>query len=286
MPNHPTAAELEAMVEACEAAIVRDLAVASTATTAVSPDQPEAHILPPGYRLEIPDPTAHDYKLRDRPRRKTGVFRPATVDSFLSYVHEHQTEGTTVWVQPYGPEIVALLNGHEAVPGEPGWADHQARLTLTPTPEWKRWTAADGMLMGQEVFAELLEDGLGEIADPDGATLLEIAQTMHGAVNASWRSAIRLATGAVKMAYDEEATARAGKTGDLEVPTAFRLVLAPYEGEEAVLLDARLRWRMNGGTLRLGFKLDNPQRELRQCVQRIHDRISESLTTYLGSPSA
>ena len=254
-------------------------AIIETATRAAEPQrlEPDAElysvIVPEGGVLEVVDVKASLARHQDQPARAHGTYRAATVQSFLDVVGRHEGENLTIWVHPTNGHIVGVLNDHGA--GQAAqWGDHRVNLQLLATEEWTRWLSHDGKLMSQESFAEHIQDGLSEIADPPGAELLEIAQTMQGNVGVAWKSGVRLADGQVQMGYAETTDATAGRDGNLAIPTEFTLVMAPFIGENAGTHHAHLRWRIKSGQLSIGYKLDNPQRFLRDALDRVAERVA------------
>lgn len=269
-----------------DAQAIIDNALASAEPTKI-PDPSDgmlAYVVPYGASLEVLDLEHH----LNAPRRAKGTVTVATVASLTSYIQKHEpvaSDAVSIWVHPTSGAIVAILNDH----GDdqvPGWGDHRAKLTLIVPDEWKRWVALDGDLVDQEEFAEHIQDGLAEIAHPAGADLLELAQTMRGTVNAEWRSGVSIHDGAVQMQYVEEAQASAGRSGDMTIPTEFDLVIAPFVGEPPTRLTARLRWRVKGGDLKLGYRLDNPSKVVRDALESIANRLSDTFPdrVYLGEP--
>jgi uncharacterized protein YfdQ (DUF2303 family) len=245
--------------------------------------EPHVIVVPAGGRHEVLDLE----RFADQPRRPNGTYTAATVDSFNDYVDAQLDEkATTIWVHPVDATIVAVLNDHQL--GQSAWRDWTVKLDLRETDEWKHWSSRDGILGGQEDFAEHIEEGLTEIATPAGADLLEIAQTFHATTSAQFRQATRLRDGRIQMRYDEEVSAAAGESGELAVPEEIKLVLAPYVGEEPVELVARLRYRVSGGNLRIGYKLDRPERVKQEALKGIAVRIRERFEgrVYLGAPPA
>lgn len=259
-------------------------AIIDTAQSAGDPkplliDQPQALIVPEGATVEYPDLRAW----RDAPTRITGTYRPATVDAFAAYVTELQGDATTVWVHPTSGAVVGILDDNTA--DGPGWREHRAELLLATTPEWDYWLAHDGEMQGQEAFAEHIEGGLEEIAQPDGATMLEIAQSFHATSSAAFRQSTRLASGEQRLQYDEEVKAAAGTAGDLTVPTTLKLAISPFVGEEPYAVAARIRFRLNAGRLTLGYRLDRPEAVVRDSLDKVAERLTlEFPHTYMGDP--
>lgn len=264
-----------------EGEVVADLALSVAEPKTLDPNLPQALVVPLGAELQIPDLS----EWRDRPQRRTGVYRPATVDSFIEYVGRQWIDGeSTVWVHPSSGEVTAVVDDSGG-PDAPGYRQHRVDLRLEHTTEWDYWAAKDGQLMSQVDFAEHIEDGLQEIEQPDAADLLELAQTFHAKTGVTFRSSTRLASGEQQLQYDEETAATAGRTGQMAVPTAIVLMLAPFIGEAEVQISARFRFRVNGGQLRLGYKLDQPHRVIRNALERVADRVSTQFPrTFIGEP--
>jgi uncharacterized protein YfdQ (DUF2303 family) len=265
-----------------DAQAIIDAARAIAVPVSLDPEAgPWTFVIPKDGRLEIPDLAAW----RQHPMRKRGTYHPATVDALLDYIEmHHSAEATTIWIDQRAGMVEAVLNDNEQ--NEANWADHRALLELTPSPEWNYWTLNDQKMLTQEDFAEHLEGGLEEIIEPDGAQMLEIASSFHATSGATFRSAIRLSSGEQQLQYDETVTAGAGTRGDMTVPSRFMLALSPFVGEDPYKLVARLRFRVTGGTLRLGYWLDRPDRARRDALEQIAEQIKTRFpNVYAGTPA-
>ncbi len=225
----------------------------------------------------------------DQPKRKTGRVTFTTAESFAAYVLKHSGSGTergpvTVWADVQNRRVTAVLDDHD---GEgAGWAEHRATLALQHTPDWLLWTKNDRAWLEQTLFAELIEEALPTIIEPDGATMLEIAQSFHAQKNAIFKSDRRLDSGQVQLTYQEDVEATAGRNGDLQVPASFLLALAPFEGIDPFRVKARLRFRVNDGKLRIGYILDRPEHVLRDAFTDVVTAVesSTSLPVWQGTP--
>lgn len=220
------------------------------------------------------------------PERLTGAVRVDAVESFTAYVAEfYDPKTTTAWVNPSEHRIIAVLN--DAQRDTPQWRDHRATLQLHLTPEWKRWRAKDGRLMGQVEFAEHIEESELDIVTPDAAELLEIAQTFHASTKAEFKSGTRLKTGEVAFQWVEETNATAGRKGDLTIPDKFELLISPFEGEDRCALTALLRYRVREGALSIGYKLVRPDDVIRAAIDLLAENLKETIDrVYLGSPAS
>lgn len=70
--------------------------------------------------------------------------------------------------------IVVVLDDHLAHPTAANHRTHRAELVLRPTAAARRWAKVlgEGQILTQEQMLDLIDDGIREIADPDGAVLL------------------------------------------------------------------------------------------------------------------
>jgi uncharacterized protein YfdQ (DUF2303 family) len=194
-------------------------------------------------------------------------------DALHGYVNSVNPDGAPVelWSCVQDRTIVAIMDGGT------GWCQHRAELKLQPSPEWLAWSAHSGQLEEQEDFADFLEDHLSNIAAPDGATLLEIVQSMRGTTKATWESTQYLANGQRGLAWVEESETKAGRKGTLEVPSRFTLGLRPFTGSDPFQVEAGLRTRMNAGHLRIGFKLLEPDKILETAFNDVVNQVASLL---------
>lgn len=240
-------------------------------------------VVPAGSSIQPVDPERY----QPAPRRASGTYKPATVLAFLSYFSEHASDsGSTVWVHPTAGLIVGILNDHDPDDG-PDWRDHKVVTQLETTPQWTHWLRLDGKMVDQITFAEHIEAALEDIVDPAAADVLELAQTFHARSNVSFRSSNRLASGETKIAYDETTIASAGATGELTIPPHLELSLSPFVGEAPYRVKARFRFRVNGGQLTLGYKLDRPDIIVRDALDTVARTLAEKLPrVYVGDEPA
>lgn len=263
-----------------DADAVVQVAQRAAAPAILDPEKPLGIVVPEGSRLELPDLSAW----RSSPTRKTGTYLPSTVQAFIDYVGKHAIpDSTTIWVHPTSGHVEAVIDDHAA--DVPDWREHRVKLDLQHTPEWLYWIGQNGKPMTQEEFAEHIEGGLDEIEEPDAATMLEIAQTFHASVGSTFRSSVRLQSGQQQLLYDEEVSAAAGAKGNLTVPTKILLGVAPFIAEDRYKVAATLRFRLRSGNLSLSYHLDRPDAVIRDALDAVAERISETFANvYIGQP--
>jgi len=239
-----------------------------------------AVVIPPGSEEHI-----FDFEpFAAHPARRRGRFAFHDAASFAVYVGRHMTEDSLVVGDIEHHKIEAALDGHGVNDDIAGWHQHRAAFDLRPTKPWLTWNKYNGQQMGQTDFASFIEDNLPDIVEPEGATILEIAKTLHIKNNVNFKSAIRLDTGEQQFTFEDNHTARAG-AGMVAIPNTFVLGLQPFEGSETYKVTARLRYRLNEGRLTLGYALVRPDRVQDDAFGSIVGEIAETLdiTVLAGS---
>lgn len=222
--------------------------------------------VPAGYKVESLDLEPFG----EAPARKRGKVTLHTGQSLAAYVNHHTvTDATALYADVEARRVVAVLDGHHAGSDNAGWGEHRAALALRHTPEWLAWIGKNGQMRDQVAFAEHIEENLLDIVDPAGADMLELAQTFQATTKVSFKSSQRLSSGEQQLTYLEDTDAKAGAKGDLIIPTRFELALRPFEGTEPYRVTARLRYRIGGGDLAIGYVLDRPEDVVRDAFDQI-----------------
>jgi len=220
-------------------------------------------------------------RLLDSPVRHRGTATLYDPIDFTEYVNRLRDPSTTVWADEKRGRVAAVFNDHHQNYGgvaPAGWRDHTAVLELQTDPEWQAFLELDGRYLPQVDFAEFLTDHDTSFVRPDGATMLEVASSFKAHRKAEFSSAVNLDTGDLQLTYNEETSPKTTKSGQIEVPREFVVQLTPYLGYPLVELPARLRWTIDGGNLRMGFKLRRPDLVKRTAFADIRTTIAERLT--------
>lgn len=208
-----------------------------------------------------------------RPARKRGTVEVFDVASFNQVIADNADAGdAAIYLDrdPEKPVVEAVLNGNGR--GGAGWADFRVRLVFRPTPQWRKWREIDGKLLPQVAFAEFVEDNLADIADPPGATMLEIVTFLQATRSVDFKSGIRLGSGQVQFQNLESIDAKVG-AGLIAVPEAFTLALAPLLGAPIYRVPARFRYRVQDGKLQLGLKLQRVEDLMGQLIEDVVAKI-------------
>lgn len=213
---------------------------------------------------------------REHPKRKTGTTTVRDVESFGQYWDKHADgDFAEVYADDTTDTVTAVLNAHGSTVA--GWGDHVLSYKLRRTSAWNTWLKHDaraGGLMEQTAFAELLEDNLNSIVEPDGAELLELAQTFTANTEVAFKSGQMLADGSRELLYSENVEASGGRGGKkIVIPKRIVLALAPYEDNDRMPVSARFRYRIKDGHLRLGYVLDGVDEILSQAFTSVVEQV-------------
>lgn len=217
---------------------------------------------------------AHDLEVgQPKPVRKRGSVVVFDAASFNQVLKDNADAGNIAIYfdrNPEKPSVVAVLNGHGA--NGPGWGDLRATIQFRPTPQWVKWKAIDGKMLGQVGFAEFIEDNLEDIAEPAGSVMLEIATYLEAVRTVNFRSGVRLTSGAIQFRHDQDDVTKVG-ANTLDVPETIKLGIAPIFGLASYVVPARFRYRIEGGKLTLGIKLQRVETMMAQIVEDVIAKI-------------
>lgn len=240
----------------------------------LEPERRYAVVVPEGGSVEIIDPAPDE--LLTAPRRVSGRSTVYDIDSLKVLWDKHSRPHSEVFGDPDRHVITAVLNADEGTGADAGFRDHTIDLVCKETTMWKAWLALDGQLLEQQVFAEFIEERVTDVAEPSGAEMLELAQSFEATTSAQFKSSTILSSGQRGLQFEETIAAKAGQTGQLQIPKEFAVALQPFEGGDRYRVSARFRFRIRNGHLSLGYKLDRPEDVIRGAFEDACRNASEA----------
>lgn len=195
----------------------------------------------------------------DKPRFLTAkpVFHDPV--AFAEYVVRFADASSRIFYDLKAMVFTAVLDYHR-FPGDSHtgvevarFGDHVATLQLRQSPEWGIWATKSEQAMGQNAFAEFLEDNARDIVEPSIAEMMGVATGLAATSNATFRSAINQENGTVNFQFDEN-VAGTVKGSNKAIPTAFKIGIRPFMGSQRYPVECKLRYRLKEGSLALHYK--------------------------------
>jgi uncharacterized protein YfdQ (DUF2303 family) len=231
-------------------------------------------VLPAGY--ETTDLTTSIEKSSPTRYRAQGTTHLGDVDSLLAYCADQVAqERGYIYADPDARTITAVFNDQRSTL-HPGWRDHRAHFAAQFTPEYTKWFSHNAKQMGQQEFAEFIEDNFTDLNGQDAQTLLNVATTIQATTGINFSSARRLQDGQTQLTYNEVIDAKAGADGALKIPQTFTLGLRIFKNGEGYKLTARLKYRVNSGSVKFWYELERPDRAVEDAfagyVQTVREK--------------
>lgn len=253
------------------------LAAASLSQALMEVDEHPYLVLPTGWSV-------HDlglYKLV--PNRQSGTINLMDLDSFVRFLETHHTRESAIY---YHDELLTCVID-ECRPGYPSHRAFRATLPARYTEQWKGWARVHNTAMAHLQLAKFFEERVEDFLSPTGAEMMELVMDLETKKSVSFRSAIRLDTGASSFEYEEEIRGQS-KVGKMEVPSRFRIEIPLLEDlETRYEIDVRLRFDLTGKTLQFTCLMKNPDRIERAAIEAWRTGVVEprtGLPCYWGSP--
>lgn len=241
---------------------------------------------------------------RQSPKRRVGVAATATLESFIALVNRHKDASTALFAQVDWPKprLTAVIDYHQ-LDGVARHLCHRVEYPFPVTEEFTAWIENDGKLMEQAEFAVFLEEHAAELAAPLQTEVVEfealfkekmaspnevvaLSRDLEIHVGARVKRQERLSSGERTLEFAEEHLNKAGEK--VSIPGIFMVSIPAFIDGEAVRIPARLRYRLNGGSIKWGYQLWRWRHWLRQQVKddMLTAAKSTDLPAYEGAPEA
>jgi uncharacterized protein YfdQ (DUF2303 family) len=237
-------------------------------------------------------------RLPERPRERPEELKAAPTfhdaTSFIAYVKRFKDGDSQLFADLDKSVVVAVMDYHQA-PLPAVTADgptqrqrhgnHVATYTARASEEWKVWVGKNGAKMSQVDFVSFLEDNYFDVLEPSSAEMLTIASNLDAKKSVNFSSGIRLDNGQHQLAYEETINGAVRGNQQLQIPSVFKVGLAPYVGCARYPTEARLRYRVPQGQLSIWFDLLRHVQIQRDAFEAIVKRITDetAIPVYAGT---
>ncbi|MDR5821960.1 YfdQ family protein [Caballeronia sp. LZ043] len=247
------------------------------------PDGKPFVIVPEGFQAKPLD------DVFENPARAAGTVKLRDAASFIAYFNRQKRAESLIYASLDPARILGVIDDHRAygsLHGEHDGANWRAYRVEFPVPasrEWKTWTNKDRQPMGQLELAELIEDNLPDIISPDGSTMLSIALNFEASKEGNFVSAARLQDGSTNFVWKEDVNATGNK---IAMPSLITLSIPVFENGAPYSIDARIKYRIKDGVLKIWYELIRPHKVLEAAFRAVWAQIEEQTATkiLLGTP--
>lgn len=223
--------------------------------------------VPKGYELrELPNVNGVPAHIRE-------VEKVGTAEAFIAYFQRFADESSVAFVDIPNAQFTGVIDYHETdvLGNKASLCAHRVVFAAPETAEWQAWRKNNAQDMSQEDFAQFIEDMAPDLIEPDAATMLEVASTLQATTEVSFHRAIRLDNGQTQLHYNQQINGSAGEQGRLTIPTVIKIGVQFFRGGSRYELDARFRYRLRNGGVKLRYELVRPDKAVEAAL---HDLIA------------
>lgn len=224
----------------------------------------------------------------ENPVRASGIVKVRDTNSFVAYFNRQKRPESLIYASLDPARILGVIDDHRAYVSDAmhdgaNWRSYRIEFQVPPSREWKTWNASDRKALDQLTFAELIEDNLPDILTPDGSQMLSIALNFEASKAGNFVSATRLQDGSTTFIWKEDVNATGNK---IAMPSQITLSIPVFENGSPYAIDARIKYRVKDGTLKIWYELVRPHKVLEVAFRAIWSQIEQQTeqTILLGSP--
>lgn len=204
----------------------------------------------------------------------TPVF--ATPEAFAGYVNRFKRPETAVFNSLKAGTITAIFDYHSV--GKGGACDHTATYSPELSTEFKKWKAIiDGGFIGQQAFAEFLQEFGHTVTTPTEAEIIDIVESVQATLNAEAKSVTRAKDGSGGFGYQVKVTLKSGQSGELDIPDFLVVSMPIYTGGQSVDVRLKVQVRVTDGGIKFRFLAPKLEDLIREFNARAVEVVAESI---------
>lgn len=252
-------------------------------------------ITPAGNARVINEALEYADARADKPRRRKGTATHQELASFIDHVNRFKDTNSAVFADTSDVTLTAVLDYHEAgtaLAAQPRWGQHRSVYECPLSTQWQLWTAANGVKMKQDAFAQFIEDNMQDLTSPTGngedkdlpmpSEVLTMARNLVINSKGVFSRAINPTTGDSSLICKNESD----PATSTRIPRAFLLGIPVFEAGRGYRVEARMRMDMSGGFPLFSFVLYQPDVIKRDAFAEVRQIVIEktSLPLFAGSP--
>lgn len=232
-----------------------------------------------------------------KPRRLRGTATHHELESFITHLNAFKDPASVVFADVNNVKLTAVFDYNVAGAGTEGenvarWGQHRSVYACPLSAEWKRWTGANEQWMGQDKFAQFIEDNMVDLANPSSsdydvmpkpAAVLEMARKLSINIQGEFKREINQTTGESTLINKTEHGPNSTK-----IFKAFVLGIPVFEAGEKYRVEARLRFTIADGPPKFSYALYQSDAIKRDAFGEVRAKVAAAtdLPVYAGSPEA
>lgn len=201
----------------------------------------------------------------------------------IDYTKDFATERTRAFIS--NEKITVIFDYHTKE--DPAHCSHTAYFCLSESARWKLWSSINNQWIEQKKFADFLDSGLEEIADPNQATILDMVKNFR-ATNSYEFDSQTTEFGGSSLTYRKILKTGTTNTEQVQIPDRLKINLQPFENVNLIndritddnkkipvyQFQALLKWIYDEDSGKVFFKLQ---------IINIENAFDETLQKVLGA---
>ncbi len=222
-------------------------------------------------------------RLLDTPRRPTTHVKLATSKDLHAYLIKQavigedaeSSDNVVVFADRDSLNFHAFLDYHHPA-DQHRWLNHSASVTYKESHQFGIWKENDGEKMGQEEFAEFLDENVLDITEPTGSDVVSFASCLEARRTEVFKSSKNLSNGEVQFNWSNESS------GDstTKFPTDMKIGIPIWSNGEKIEIPVKLFYRVSEGKLLFWYKLRNLENIIDALWNEDVKWLGESLSNY------
>jgi len=232
---------------------------------------------------------AEQDKRAEKPRRLLGTAQLGNERGFIDHVNRFKDPESVIFSTR--TDLTAVYDYNRTVPQglEAGavptrdpfarWGQHRANFTPEISDEWKAWIDGARKLLGQEAFAEFIDEHVRDIAEPTddrktptAADLATMALNLKIMADKTLESSINPTTGECMMVAKEEHK----QTTSTRIPVEFDIWIPIHTGGPKTRIVCKMRFRKSNGSPAFAWVVPGAAALLRQAIEEMVMRVREA----------
>lgn len=230
----------------------------------------------------------------DAPHQLKGTARFSEVEAFIAHANRFKTPHSVVFADVDKVSLLAVYDYHEKA-GEPQWARHRAFYGCPLSREWQLWTGRNGKAMGQDEFADFIEENQLDVYSPAAAggaipvdavspaDLLTLVRNLRVLQKGEFSRSVNPTTGEMSLVNKVE-----NDQSSTKIPPGFIVGIPVFEAGARVPIGARIRFAMANGKPTFSFSLVEIERIKREEFASVRALVADKtgLPVLAGAPES